>query len=92
MAFVTDRKRAAGLGSAKDGTHHFWSMQVSSWGLLILMPLFVLTFGGALGGTYEEISAYYARPFPALHNTRRLVVRKRLLSVSSRRFTAVAEL
>lgn len=66
MAFVTDRKRAAGLGSAKDGTHHFWSMQVSSWALLILIPLFVLTFGGALGGTYEEITAYYARPFPAI--------------------------
>jgi succinate dehydrogenase / fumarate reductase, membrane anchor subunit len=29
MAFVTDRKRAVGLGSAKTGTEHFWSMTKS---------------------------------------------------------------
>ncbi len=66
MAYLTDRKRATGLGSAKTGTAHFWAMKVSSVGLLILIPLFVFTFGSALGGTYEEILAYYARPFPAI--------------------------
>ena len=35
MAFLTDRKRAEGLGSAKSGTEHFWSMTVSSVALLI---------------------------------------------------------
>lgn len=66
MAYLTDRKRAMGLGSAKSGTAHFWSMKVSSVALLILIPLFVFTFGPALGGTYEEIVAYYSRPFPAI--------------------------
>ncbi|KEJ89748.1 succinate dehydrogenase, hydrophobic membrane anchor protein [Sulfitobacter donghicola] len=66
MAYLTDRKRARGLGSAKTGTAHFWAMKVSSVALLILIPLFVFTFGAALGGTYEEIVAYYARPFPAI--------------------------
>ncbi|MFW8595644.1 succinate dehydrogenase, hydrophobic membrane anchor protein [Cribrihabitans neustonicus] len=66
MRFLTDRKRAMGLGSAKSGTQHHWSMQMSSIGLLILVPLFVFTFGPALGGSYEEITAYYSRPFPAL--------------------------
>jgi succinate dehydrogenase / fumarate reductase membrane anchor subunit len=66
MAYLTDRKRAIGLGSAKSGTAHFWAMKVSSVALLILMPLFVFTFGPALGGTYEEILAYYSRPFPAI--------------------------
>lgn len=66
MAYLTDRKRASGLGSAKTGTAHFWAMKVSSVALLILMPLFVFTFGAALGGTYEEILAYYSRPFPAI--------------------------
>lgn len=66
MAFLTDRKRAIGLGSAKSGTAHAWSMKVSSVALLILIPLFVFTFGAALGGTYEEILAYYSRPFPAI--------------------------
>jgi succinate dehydrogenase / fumarate reductase membrane anchor subunit len=66
MAYLTDRKRAMGLGSAKSGTAHHWSMTISSVALLILLPLFVFTFGAALGGTYEEIVAYYARPFPAI--------------------------
>jgi len=66
MAFLTDRKRAMGLGSAKSGSAHHWSMTVSSVALLVLLPPFVFTFGAALGGTYEEIVAYYARPFPAI--------------------------
>lgn len=66
MAFMTDRKRAMGLGSAKSGTAHHWSMTISSVALLILLPLFVFTFGAALGGTYEEIVSYYSRPFPAI--------------------------
>jgi len=66
MSYMTDRKRAAGLGSAKTGSAHHWSMTVSSVALLVLIPLFVFTFGAALGGTYEEIVAYYSRPFPAI--------------------------
>ncbi|ANP37745.1 MULTISPECIES: succinate dehydrogenase, hydrophobic membrane anchor protein [Rhodobacterales] len=66
MRYLTDRKRAIGMGAAKSGTEHHWSMQVSSVALLILVPLFIFTFGCALGGSYEEITAYYARPFPAI--------------------------
>lgn len=66
MAFLTDRKRAVGLGSAKSGTAHFWAMKKSSVALLFLVPLFIFTFGGALGGTYAEVTEYYSRPFPAI--------------------------
>ena len=66
MAYLTDRKRAEGLGSAKSGTEHHWQMMVSSVALCVLIPLFIFTFGAALGGTYEEALAYYARPFPAI--------------------------
>ncbi|SFJ34237.1 succinate dehydrogenase, hydrophobic membrane anchor protein [Celeribacter neptunius] len=66
MAFLTDRKRAANLGSAHHGADHHWFMITSSIGLLILVPLFIFTFGCALGGTYEEVVAYYSRPFPAI--------------------------
>ena len=66
MAYLTDRKRATGQGSAREGTHHFWSMTKSSVALLILVPLFVFTFGPILGAPYEEVVAYYSRPIPAL--------------------------
>ncbi|MBK0328630.1 succinate dehydrogenase, hydrophobic membrane anchor protein [Rhodobacteraceae bacterium F11138] len=66
MAFMTDRKRATGLGSAKSGTEHFWAMKKSSVALLILVPLFIFTFGSALGGSHAEVLAYYGRPFPAI--------------------------
>jgi len=66
MAFLTDRKRAIGQGSAREGTHHFWSMTKSSAALLILVPLFVFTFGPILGAPYAEVVAYYRQPIPAL--------------------------
>ena len=74
MAYLTDRKRAVGWGSAKSGTGHHWSMKKSSVALLILVPLFVFTFGAALGGSYEEVTAYYSRPFPAIVAALTLVV------------------
>ncbi|WP_420862700.1 succinate dehydrogenase, hydrophobic membrane anchor protein [Algirhabdus cladophorae] len=66
MAYLTDRKRAAGLGAAKTGTAHHWSMIVSSVALLILVPLFVFTFAPIYGSSYDEVVAYYSRPFPAI--------------------------
>ena len=74
MAFVTDRKRAVGLGSAKTGTEHFWSMTKSSAALLVLVPLFVFTFGPMLGEPHAEVVAYFSRPFPALVAALTLVV------------------
>lgn len=66
MAYLTDRKRAVGMGSSKTGTANFWSMTVSSYGLLILTPLFLFTFGPKLGAPYEDVTAYFARPFPSI--------------------------
>ncbi len=66
MAYLTDRKRATGLGSAKAGTLHHWHMTVTSVMLLGLVPLFVFTFGRAVGAPHAAVAAYFARPFPAL--------------------------
>ena len=66
MRYLTDRKRAMGMGSAKTGTAHFWSMKVSSVALLILIPLFVFTFGPMLGAPHADVLAHFARPFPAI--------------------------
>lgn len=66
MSFKTDLGRVAGLGSAKDGTHHWWSQRISSIALIPLTFLFVFPFARALGGTYEEMLAIYTSPFNAI--------------------------
>lgn len=66
MRYLTDRKRAVGMGAAKTGTQHFWAMKVSSAALVILIPLFLFTFAPMLGAPHAEVVAYFARPFPAI--------------------------
>jgi succinate dehydrogenase / fumarate reductase membrane anchor subunit len=66
MRYLTARKRAEGMGSAKQGTEHHWSMTKNSAALAILVPLFVFTFGPMLGEPHAEVVAYFARPFPAI--------------------------
>ena len=66
MRFLTDRKRAVGMGASKTGTEHHWSMQMSSIALIVLVHLFVFTTGWIIGEPYEEVVAYYSRPFPAI--------------------------
>ena len=66
MNYLTDRKRAQGTGAGGEGTHHHWQMMVSSAALVILVPLFVFVFANGLGKSYEEVLAYYSRPFPAI--------------------------
>jgi succinate dehydrogenase / fumarate reductase membrane anchor subunit len=74
MRYLTDRKRATGMGSAKSGTAHFWAMKVSSVALLILIPLFVFTYGTIVGEDYATVTAYFAHPFPALIAALTLIV------------------
>ncbi len=66
MTYMTDRKRVDGLGASGTGTAHHWHQMVLSAALVVLVPLFVFTFGYILGAPYEEIVAYYSRPVPAL--------------------------
>lgn len=66
MAFLTDRKRVAGLGASGGGTAHHWHQTLLSAALVILVPLFLFTFGAIIGAPYEDVVAYYTSPFPAL--------------------------
>lgn len=66
QTYLTDRKRVAYYGSAKTGTTQHWKVTISSVALVVLMPLFVFTFGAILGAPWDEVVAYYSRPFPAL--------------------------
>ena len=66
MSYMTAMKRAVGHGSAREGTTRHWSMTKSSVALLVLTPLFLLTFGPMLGEPHADVVAYFARPFPAI--------------------------
>ena len=74
MAYLTDRKRVSGLGAAHSGTTHHWHQTLLSVALLVLVPLFLFTFGAVLGAPFEEVAAYYTRPVPALIAILTLVV------------------
>ncbi|VDC25251.1 succinate dehydrogenase, hydrophobic membrane anchor protein [Pseudogemmobacter humi] len=74
MRFITDRKGAEGLGSARAGTHHHWHMMISSALLIVLVPLFVFTFGIGLGRSHEGVLEYFSRPWPAIITGLTLVV------------------
>ena len=74
MAYMTDRKRATGVGSARTGAEHHWQMTLSSYALLILTPLFLIAWGPALGMAHEEVLARFARPFPAIVTALMIVV------------------
>ena len=74
MSYLTDRKRAVGLGASGTGTGHHWNMTVSAVGLLVLVPLFIFTFGPMLGRPHTEVVEYFARPFPAIIAALTLIV------------------
>ena len=66
MRYLTDRKRAQGLGSAKSGTAHFWEQRLSAVALLLLTPLFVFPLAYNLGDSYEAVRDAYSHPINAL--------------------------
>ena len=74
MRFMTDRKRATGLGSGREGTHHHWQMMVSSILLVPLVPILVLLFASALGGNHTDVLAFFSRPIPAILMALSLIV------------------
>lgn len=66
MNFRTDRQRVHGLGSAKEGTGHFWQQRVTAIALIPLVLLFILPFARSLGGEFATAQATYSSPFNAI--------------------------
>ncbi len=66
MTYRTSRARVSGLGSAGQGTHHWWTQRITAVALLPLTVLFIVPFARALGGEHDAVLALYAHPFHAI--------------------------
>jgi succinate dehydrogenase / fumarate reductase membrane anchor subunit len=66
MSYQTDRQRVIGLGTAHEGTGHWWGQRLTAVALIPLVPLFVFPFARALGDDFAAVRAIYAHPFNAI--------------------------
>ncbi len=56
---------AKGLGSAKDGTTHWWHQRLTAIALALLTPWFVLFMVGLLGADHATVQRAIAQPLTA---------------------------
>jgi succinate dehydrogenase / fumarate reductase, membrane anchor subunit len=62
MSLRTPLARALGLGSAKDGTGHWWAQRVSSVALVVLGPWFAISLALSPAFDYLHVTAWIATP------------------------------
>ncbi len=66
MDMRTPLKKVRGLGSAKEGTHHFWVQRMTAVALVPLFVLFIIFIIAHIGAPYEEVVASLSNPFIAV--------------------------
>jgi len=66
MSLRNPLSRAKGLGSAKDGTSHWWHQRLTAIALALLTPWFVVFSVCLLGAGQEQVSASIADPLSAV--------------------------
>lgn len=62
----TPLKNARNLGSAKDGTEHFWHQRVTSVASLILFPFAIWVVLTLIGADYDTVKRTLGNPIVAL--------------------------
>ncbi len=62
----TPRAKIRGLGSAKEGAHHFIVQRVSAIALVFLVPWFMISLLCAVRGGYGDATAWIANPLNAV--------------------------
>ncbi len=65
MSLRTPLARARGLGSAKEGTSHFWRQRVTAVANLFLTVFLVFTVFRLLGADQTAVKAYFSSPIAA---------------------------
>jgi len=62
MSLKSDLARVRGLGSAKDGTRHFWHQRLTAIALIPLSLWFVASLICVMDGSHAEVVAWIATP------------------------------
>ena len=65
MSLRNPLSRAKGLGSAKDGTGHWWNQRLTAIALALLTPWFVVFAVGLAGAGQDAVRAAIAQPLTA---------------------------
>ena len=65
MSLRNPLSKAMGLGSAKDGTGHWWNQRVTAIALALLTPWFVILAVGLLGAGQDAVRSAIAQPVSA---------------------------
>lgn len=66
MSLRSPIANARGLGSAKDGTTHFWTQRLTAIALAPLLLWFVSAVVGLVGADYAAVVAWIAHPVNAV--------------------------
>lgn len=66
MRYLTDRKRAEGMGAARSGTAHHIAMTVSGWALVLIVPIFVFALARIIGHGYDHVREFFGHPCMAI--------------------------
>lgn len=65
-SFRSDLSRARGLGSAKEGAHHWWLQRVTAIAMVPLVVWFVIALIGLQGADYDAMVAWLGAPINAV--------------------------
>lgn len=66
MSLQSPLSRVRGLGSAKNGTHHWWMQRVTAVALIPLVLWFVVAMIKLTGASYADSIAWIQSPFNAI--------------------------
>lgn len=66
MSLKSPLGQVRGLGSAKEGTHHWWAQRVTAVALVPLTLWFVYSVMSLAGADYATVSIWMATPFNAI--------------------------
>ncbi len=66
MSYRTPLGRVRGLGSAKEGTAHWWAQRLTAIALVPLILWFVISILSMVGADHAAVKAWMAQPLPAV--------------------------